>query len=55
MKRAIGKRLATKKGGGRARAIITSPTDNAGTGPAAVRTPKLGRLSTGALRGKMGY
>lgn len=37
------------------RALITSPTDNAKTGPPAVRSPKLGRLSAGAMRGKLGY
>ena len=57
MKRGMHKRGGMKKSGsvGGARAIITSPTDNAGTGPAAVRKSKLGRLSAGAMRQKMGY
>ena len=57
MKRGIHKRSGRKMGAapmGR-RASILSPTDNAGTGPPAVRKPKAARLSAGAMRGKMGY
>ena len=54
MKRGMHKRAGMKaKVGGGTRALITSPTDNAGTGPPAVRKPKMGRMSAGALRQKM--